>query len=182
MKRDAWRQGSPEEQTRSPGADEKHRGSKLWEQSVGWLLPRASPVKLAQRGLRYCCTAATVQKERATRAPGSRRIPKRHSWPLPEPPGQRYHDQARTNCGPATARPIKGAQPSVPPTLRDLRSAFFRGRASLRSVRCLFRVLVGCGAGGERSYGVAVAWPPKPSVMLPKYFDASVTPTTHLTE
>lgn len=84
-------------------------------------------------------------------------------------------------CGPAIPRAIKGAQPSAPDLAR-LRSAFFGGRAPSRIVRCLFRVLVGCGASGERSYGVAVAWPPKPSVMFPKYFNASVIPTTHVTQ
>src|SRR6476620_2601235 len=131
MKRDAWRQGSPEEQARSPGADEKHRGSR-WKQSVRWLLPRASPAKLASCGLRYCGTAATVQKESA----------------LPRSQEFKVITTKVAPCGPAIPRAIKGAQPSAPDLAR-LRSAFFGGRAPSRIVRCLFRVLVGCGASGD---------------------------------
>ena len=80
MKRDAWRQGSPEEQARSPGADEKHRGSR-WEQSVRWLLPRASAAKLAIARLTLLWHGRHGTKGRGVTA---------------EPGVQSYYDQVRT--------------------------------------------------------------------------------------
>jgi hypothetical protein len=54
--------------------------------------------------------------------------------------------------------------------------ALANGAVNLRAFICF-------GAGGERSYGIAarLAWSPKPAVMVPEYFNASVA-TVHVTE
>ena len=75
---------------------------------------------------------------------------------------------------------VEAMTPSAPGSrvTRQPRSAKDRSRMAW----CL-RAFICFGASGERPYGIAVrfVWSPKPAVMVPKYFNASVA-TIHRTQ